>query len=132
MEYSNSMDDTLSLEEASMNMSVSYLESSEEFSSSDFSSSDSDGSDSDSSDSDGSDSDSSDSDSSDSDSSSSSSDSGSMEDYSLELADPTDTFDAFDVLLVKCNTEYDSVSCNYSLIHFDYRMELKKCKVNLT
>ena len=57
-----------------------------------------------------------DSDSSDSDSSSSSSDSGSMEDYSLELADPTATFDAFDVLLVKCNTEYVLMNAN-SLIH---------------
>ena len=87
MEYSNSMEDTPSLEDASINMRVSepdimpvpYPESSEDFSSSDSGSS-----------------------------SSSSSDSGSMEDYSLELADPTATFDAFDVLLVKCNTEYVS------------------------
>ena len=91
MEYSNSMEDTLSLEDASINMRVSepeimpYPESGEDFSSSDSDSSDSSDSDS-----------------------SSSSDSGSMEDYSLELADPTATFDAFDVLLVKCNTEYVS------------------------
>ena len=89
MEYSNSMEDTLSLEDASINMRESEPEVMppypEIFSGDDFSSSDSD--------------------------SSSSSDSGSMEDYSLELADPTATFDAFDVLLVKCNTEYVSDEC---------------------
>ena len=79
MEYSNSMEDTLSLEDASINMRVSEPEIMPPYPVS--------GEDS------------------------YSSDSGSMEDYSLELADPTATFDAFDVLLVKCNTEYVSDEC---------------------